>query len=256
VVLGWCALFAATGDSRYAEAAHRACRWLAGVQEPDGRWVKGNSDFALQSATVYNVKAAWGLCEAGVLLDERAWVEAAVRNAEVCLDNQLANGWFDHCCLNDPERPLLHTLAYAMQGLVGIGRLIGDGRFIAAADRTASELEAHLAPDGSLPGRFDRRFAGAASWRCLTGMAQTSVVWSDLYRLGLARSYRDSVIRINEYLCRHHDISNSDPALRGGVPGSWPVWGEYGRYKILNWATKFFVDALVAEAQLSTPRED
>jgi len=33
--------------------------------------------------------------------------------------------------------------------------------------------------------------------------------------------------------------------LRGGIKGSYPLDGEYGRYEVLNWATKFFVDALI-----------
>jgi hypothetical protein len=47
------------------------------------------------------------------------------------------------------------------------------------------------------------------------------------------------------YLLRHHDVTNEDPRLRGGVPGSWPVAGDYGRLKILNWATNFLVEALL-----------
>jgi hypothetical protein len=42
-----------------------------------------------------------------------------------------------------------------------------------------------------------------------------------------------------------HDISSPDPTIRGGLAGSWPVSGEYGQYRILNWATKFFADALL-----------
>jgi hypothetical protein len=45
----------------------------------------------------------------------------------------------------------------------------------------------------------------------------------------------------------HHDIRNADLRLRGGLPGSWPVDGQYGYLQILNWATKFLVDALMRE---------
>jgi len=31
------------------------------------------------------------------------------------------------------------------------------------------------------------------------------------------------------------------------VKGSHPFDGEYGRYEVLNWATKFFVDALLLD---------
>jgi hypothetical protein len=50
---------------------------------------------------------------------------------------------------------------------------------------------------------------------------------------------------------RHHDIDNPDPRLRGGVPGSWPVWGDYGPFKILNWATNFFAEALLLQKSIA-----
>ena len=53
--------------------------------------------------------------------------------------------------------------------------------------------------------------------------------------------------RANQDLMRHHDIENPDPRRRGGVPGSWPVWASYGRLMVLNWATNFFVEALLHE---------
>jgi hypothetical protein len=48
---------------------------------------------------------------------------------------------------------------------------------------------------------------------------------------------------------RRHNLTSADLSVRGGVLGSWPFWGEYGRLKVLNWATKFFVDALLLEIQ-------
>jgi hypothetical protein len=53
--------------------------------------------------------------------------------------------------------------------------------------------------------------------------------------------------RANRYLMRRHDIDNPDPRIRGGVPGSWPVWENYGRLKVLNWATNFFVESLLLQ---------
>lgn len=250
VLLGWSALLAATGAGRYADAARKASNWMLEMQEPDGSWLRGNSDFVLKTATVYNAKAAWGLCEAGVVLGEPRYVDAAIQNAEFCLRKQLPNGWYEDCCLSDPARPLLHTIAYSIQGLIGIGRLTGRKYFLDAADKTARSLKAQIREDGFLSGRYDRGFHGVVPWCCLTGLAQTSVVLSDLYLLDRRNSYREGVQRINDYLCRHHDVTNADPTIRGGVPGSWPVWGEYGQYKVLSWATKFLVDALLREEEI------
>ena len=91
VLLGWSMLVRETGEPRFLEAARRAADWLLSVQDADGNWTKGNSAFANAQATLYNVKAAWGLCEAGKAgLGEQA-VAAAVKNAEYCLTKQAAN---------------------------------------------------------------------------------------------------------------------------------------------------------------------
>jgi hypothetical protein len=250
VLLGWSGLIRRTGEERFKQATRQAGDWLVSIQEPSGNWVRGNSEFAASGATLYNVKAAWGLCEAGLALCEDRFVRAAVKNAEFCIAHQLPNGWFPECCLDDSTQPLLHTTAYAMQGLIGIGKLTGRQDFIAAARKTADAEARAMTQDGFIPGRQDSEFRGTSRWCCLTGSAQTSIVWSELFLLTKEEMYRECVGRMNRYLMAHHDIRNSDLRLRGGLPGSWPVWGDYGRFRILNWATKFLVDALTLENRI------
>jgi hypothetical protein len=36
------------------------------------------------------------------------------------------------------------------------------------------------------------------------------------------------------------------PGLLGGIHGSYPAGGEYGPDCVLNWATKFYADAMMA----------
>jgi hypothetical protein len=255
VLLGWSALIERTGEDRFKQAARRAAEWLVSMQEPDGRWLRGNSRFANPESTLYYVKAAWGLCEAGVTLGEERYVQAAVRHAEYCLARQTASGWFPDCCLTDSHAALLHTLAYTMQGLIGIGRLTDRAELIAGAQRLADAQLRIMDADGFIPGRQTADLSPAVDWCCLTGSAQTSIVWSELYLLTHDEKYRAGARRVNGYLMARHDIRNPDPRLRGGVPGSWPVWGDYGRLSILNWATKFFVDALSLEARTLAGKE-
>ncbi|MCC6718135.1 MAG: hypothetical protein IT555_09630, partial [Acetobacteraceae bacterium] len=44
---------------------------------------------------------------------------------------------------------------------------------------------------------------------------------------------------------------SGDPDQAGGVKGSFPVDGDYGRFEYLNWAAKFFIDSNLAEARLA-----
>jgi hypothetical protein len=247
VLLGWASLYRETGERRFLDAARRASAWMIEMQEPDGNWLRGNSAFSNSTATLYNVKAAWGLCEAGKAGVGQEAIDAAVRNAEYCLTKQAANGWFADCCLDDPTKPLLHTIAYTMQGLVGIGLLVERPELWKAAETTARSLMALMNRKGFIPGRIDADFQGQSTWCCLTGTAQTAIVWSQLFELTGDEAFRSARRTATQYLMRRHDLSIPEPAIRGGVFGSWPVWGDYGRLTVLNWATKFFVDALLLE---------
>jgi hypothetical protein len=245
VLLGWASLYRRTGSDRFAQSGSRAGQWLLDMQEPDGNWIRGNSQFANPTSTVYNVKAAWGLASMGAALGRKDFIRSAVRNAEFAVSRQQRNGWFADCSLDDPARPLLHTIAYTMQGLIGIGRIANRSDLIDAAERTATAVRRLMNSDGFIPGRIDRDFAGSCDWSCLTGTAQTSIVWSELERLRGDKSYGAAAELANRYLMARHDIDNPDPSIRGGLAGSWPVWAPYGQYRILNWATKFFADALL-----------
>ena len=229
VLLGWSALYRHTGSEVFARAAARAGEWMVSIQEPSGHWTRGNDHgYAHPTATLYNVKAAWGLAEAGRVFGNSGFIAAAVRNAEYTLTRQLSNGWFEECCLTDPKRPLLHTIAYTMQGLMGIGKLTGREDFIRAAALTADSLKRLMDPHGYIPGRINRRLNGVVDWSCLTGTAQTSIVWSELAALMGNRDYLDAADLANRYLMARHDISSSDSSIRGGLAGSWPVRGNTG----------------------------
>jgi hypothetical protein len=249
VLLGWASLHRATGDDRFARAGERASAWLMSVQEPSGHWIRGNSNYATKGATLYNVKAAWGLAEMGRAIGSERVVQAAIRNAEYTIARQAANGWFPDCCLSDSRQPLLHTVAYTMQGLMGIGLLTARQDFIDSATSIADQLLRLMDSEGFIPGRINSSLAGTVDWCCLTGTAQTSIVWLQLYRQTRQDKYLEGAHRANRYLMARHDIASPDPAIRGGLAGSWPVWGGYCPFMIPNWATKFFVDALVAEQQ-------
>jgi hypothetical protein len=249
VLLGWAALHHHTGADRFATSGRRAGKWLFECQEPDGNWIRGNSQFANSRSTVHNVKAAWELAEMGFAIGERAFIDAAVKNAEFAVSRQASNGWFADCCLSDADRPLLHTIAYTMQGLIGIGRIANRPDLIDAAQRAAKPLKHLMDVQGFIPGRIDRSFNGSAEWCCLTGSAQTSVVWTELERVKGNSSYGSAADVVNQYLMARHDVSSPDPSIRGGLAGSWPVWGQYGQYQILNWATTFFADALLMRMQ-------
>jgi hypothetical protein len=169
----------------------------------------------------------------------RGYENAALANIGWALTHQAANGWFRHCCLTDAERPLTHTLGYALRGVV-------EGYRYSAARRTADGLITAMRPDGFLPGRLRADWSPAVDWSCLTGSVQIACCFLLLHNETGESRYRDAALALNRFVRRSVRI-DAPPEIRGGVKGSFPVSGRYGAYEYLNWAAKFFVDAMQLE---------
>ncbi len=247
VLLGWLAAFAETGAGIFAGAARRAACYLLATLDDDGLWRRGNSQFADARATLYNARTAWALAEAGRRLAAPEFRAAAARNLRAVARRQHDDGWFPDCCLNDPLRPLLHTIAYTIRGLLEGGRVLQDEQLIAAAACAAERVALAVAPDGRLPGRFAAEWRPVSAWSCLTGEAQMANVWLRLFAITHERKWLEPVEPVLRFLKSTQNRTSEDGGVRGGIKGSYPVGAEYGSYQVLSWATKFFIDALLRD---------
>lgn len=254
VLFGWAAAYRETQNDAFRQSAVRGADFLVAAMDPDGAWRRHGSRYARAGVNLYDARTAWGLLEAYSITSDPAHRDAVVRNLDFVLTKQRPNGWFEDCCLDDNARPLLHTIAYTMEGLLEAGVLLGSEPFTDAARRAADALLALQRPDGSLSGRFDSDWNEAATWSCLTGDAQTSIVWLRLHAITGDERYLRAAERMNRYLSTTQDLDASDPGIRGGIKGSHPIWGEYGAYEYLNWAAKFFADALMLELKARSKR--
>jgi len=245
ILMGLAAGVSEFGDV-YRDAMVAAGDWLVQTQDADGCWRRFPSPFAGHGDKAYEKHVSWGLIEAERLERGRGYAEAARRNVQWSLQHQHLNGWFDCCCLEDPTRPLTHTIAYALRGLLEVQDFFGDPLLLAAARRTADGVLSAIRPDGALPGKLDSDWRGAVSWSCLTGNVQIAHSFLILYDKTGHEPYRDAAYRLNCAVRR--TLRTDDPdETRGAVKGSFPIDGEYGSFEYLNWATKFAIDSFAAE---------
>jgi predicted negative regulator of RcsB-dependent stress response len=245
VLFGWIAAFGATRDSRYARAASRASEWLTRVQESDGAWRQNLSALTTSSVQTYNVRAAWGLAVAGDELGERRWVDAALRNCDWALTQQSEEGWFAANAFSDKEDPLLHTIGYVLEGLLGVGQLLRYDRYVHAVIKGTEPLIRAYRTNRILKGRYDGHWRPTVSWRCLTGEAQVALVMLRLAKLTGQEKYTETALSLLEGISRLQDLESRHPESYGSITGSEPIWGGYGPFNYLNWAAKFFMDALL-----------
>ena len=233
----------------YRDGMQRAADWLVATQDEDGCWRKHPTPFAEPGEKAYETHVAWGLYEAARVDSARGYQQAADANVAWALSHQRANGWFDKCCLTDPTRPLTHTLGYVLRGLVEAHRFNGDESVLAAARKTADGLSGAIDQEGFLPGRLLPNWRGAAPWACLTGSVQIAHCWLMLYEQSGETRYREAAFAANRYVRRTVKLSG-EADRRGGVKGSFPVSGAYGRFRYLNWAAKFMIDSNLLEKRI------
>jgi hypothetical protein len=247
ILLGLAAAEADIGG--YREPMRRAADWLVRTQDPDGCWRKHPTPFAAAGEKEYETHVAWGLFEAARVEPDRGYGEAGLANVRWALSSQNANGWLARCCLDDPSQPLTHTLGYALRGVLEAYRFSGERELLEASRRTADGLLSALRDDGCLPGRLRSDWSASVEWVCLTGAAQVATCWMLMYQYTRETRYREAAFSANAYVRR--SVRSSGPAeARGGVKGSFPIDGDYGKFEYLNWAAKFLADSLMLEMDL------
>ena len=249
ILLGLAAGVAAYGAA-YEDAMHRAASWLRDTQDADGCWRRHPTPFARAGDKAYETHVAWGLFEADRVAPGHGYGAAGLRQVAWALGKQQPNGWFAANCLDDPALPLSHTIGYALRGVIEAYRFAERADLLEAAVRTGASIAKATAADGYLPGRLGPDFRSGADYACLTGSAQNAHCLFLLYQLTGERHYLDAARRLNSYVRRTISI-DGQPHVRGGVKGSFPVDGDYGRWAYLNWAAKFCIDANLLELETS-----
>lgn len=233
---------------RLRKSADRAAEWMVAMQDPDGGWRRGLSVLANSSIRAYNIRAAWGLARYGKIVGNDKFVQAGVRNGEWLLSVQSADGWFQHMNFDKGIDPLLHTVAYTINGLMELGVLSGRQDFVQAC-RTPAGLIADLQnPDhGGVPGQIAPGYRAAVDWYNTTATAQMGIIWFRMSQITGEPHWVQYGQRANDFCRSMHELDSPDDRIRGGLIGCWPIHAGYGKYWYMNWTQKFFLDSLLAQ---------
>ena len=227
------------------DAAVKGGYWLVRHQDPDGCWRKFEHNAVPHT---YNTRATWALLAAGLLSNEKKLVQVAIRHLDWALAQQTESGWFSNNAFTPDRSPFTHTIAYAIRGFLESGVLLGEERYLAAAQRAAIKVAQVQRADGWLSGTLDGDWKPKASYACLTGIAQMAINWLRLSQVNSVPHFREHAKRGIDYLKTQHCLVVSDPEIRGAIAGSFPIWGAYSRFEFPNWAAKFFADALMMDS--------
>ncbi len=248
IIFGLVRAFEETGKSTYIESAEQAGDWLASILDEDGSWRLHTSKDIVHT---YNVRVAWALLCLSKASRVDKYSSCAVRNLEWTLTQQMNDGWFQNAGFTPQEAPLTHTIAYTIEGLLESGVLLSDQRMIDSARRGADGLMLRQERDGYLRARYGVGWSSETTWSCLTGDAQMALIWLRLYQLTEEDSYLKAAQFANRYIKRTQNRKAKHDVISGGIAGSFPIYGDYEPYRLLNWAAKFFVDSLLLEESIA-----
>ncbi|WP_143071222.1 hypothetical protein [Nitrosomonas cryotolerans] len=251
VLDGWCSAFSATSDERFLEAGRRAADFLVADIDPNGYFHTNGSYVSADEIKTYTCLCAWAMYRFGTLAGERHYQEAAIRTVEAALRQQQANGWFAHNCLTRSTAPLTHTIGYTLQGILEVGVAAERLDIVTATRLSVDALITRINQQGLLAGRFYADWEPAAFSSCLTGNAQIAIVCYRLFELTGEIKYKQAANRLVDALKVLQVVDSTNLALNGAIAGSFPIFGGYMRAGYPNWATKYFVDALLLQHQIN-----
>jgi hypothetical protein len=232
-----------TGNEKFLRAACQAGNWLVAVADSRDRWTRQTYRGIPH---VYNSRTAWALLKLNAVVAKSDYERVARANLDFALENQMPSHLFQHCAFEADTAPFTHTIAYAIRGLLESSVLLNDPQYLDAAKRAAKAVAGYLEPCGFLPGQIAPTGEAQRSYTCLTGNCQMAIIWGKLAAMEVAyEEQRQLAVRAIRYVMTCQDLKTSDQNVRGGIKGSHPIWGRYSPFCYPNWATKFFIDALL-----------
>lgn len=254
VILGWIDLYSITGYRRYLSASIKAADWLCVNIDTDGKWSKHTYQGIPHA---YHSRVSWSLLEVWKHTHDTKYRNTALSNIKWVLSRLKSNGWIDDMGFIKGEKPFTHTIAYTLRGLLECSSFFDED--IKMKCQNVVEVAAHkillsfdtkkrniLSPrQRFLSGRYDSDWKPVARYSCLTGDAQLAIIWLKLYQFTNNPLYLDNSLKILDQLKTTQNLKSRNPGIMGGIAGSYPIWGAYMQYAYINWATKFFADALM-----------
>ena len=247
VLDGLCSALPETDDVAFVEAARRAADFLENDIDEAGYFRTSGQFVSAGEIKTYNCLCAWAMYRFGELVGEPRYLQSATRCVEAAVRSQHANGWFPHNDLSHSRSPLTHTIGYTLQGMLEVGVIAERPDFIDAARRGVEPLMKRIDKAGFLAGRFYSDWRPATFSSCLTGSAQIAIVCYRLSQITGDSEFRHSADRLVDFLKALQALDSTNEAINGALAGSFPIMGEYMRGGYPNWATKYFVDALMLQ---------
>lgn len=241
IILGLTTAYKEWNCDHYFEALNRSVNKLLEIQEKDGSWQK--DAYVKGYSPAYYSRVVWAVLMANEVLNIPGLEDKMVKSLEYYSNQITEHNSFDNWGFRTGEAALTHTIAYTIRGFLESGQLLQDSRHMTIAEDITMEIIELLETKGKLAGSYRSDWQGDYSFICVPGHFQMVVLFNRIYNL----TNQEGLKKWAELLFREAQKAQAFfpiKGIKGGYPGSSPVWGKYQRFKWLNWSVKFYLDAV------------
>lgn len=255
---GLCALYDYTADRKYLHAAKRAYDWLLEVASEKGLWEKfnvsnGGSFDLLSVACMYRV---WQY------FDEPEFRLQKIVKAHSEFFND--NGWWSNCNFNGSfeNTALTHHLGYTLDGLLIIDEIRGNHENLSMVKKTALKLMSLFEVNLRLPAfvtsdlkpYYDLNTDKKTFSSCLTGNSQIAMVFLKLADLLDDLRFANTAYKLIDFNISVANRRYGKDGMDHGLAGSYPIYGNYQKYQMVNWAAKYHAESILISIGKSKKR--
>jgi uncharacterized protein YyaL (SSP411 family) len=248
MIKGLIAAYKQTNESKYLEAAYRNAKWIVSNQENNGSWTRylyNNKYFPS-----YYTRVAWPLLLVGKIKNDQSIINSAKKTLELISSKQLKNGFVKDSGFKPNTYAFLHTISYTIRGFLESSKLLDSEKFFLIASDFAEHFLNIFNEHGKLSGAYYEDFKPVNWYRCLTGESQMAIIWLKLFNETNDLKWYTASTKLLDSICLTQPMNDSFLLKKGGLPGSKPFYGRYISFRQPNWASKFFIDAILLEDKM------
>ena len=247
ILLGFNALIH-SGKAEFVVPARRAAGFLVASMDDQGCFVRNMSHDMLHT---YNVRSAWALMAFASLVGDSSLMSHAADCARWTVSRQNEHGFYLDNAFKPGGNANTHGTAYVMRGLLMLHGLSGDPASMASVRMAADRVCDLYEREGWIAAELSPTWEYLSSHVCLTGYAQLSIVLYRLFVINADARYRRIADRLLADVARRQSLGTPGAPWHGGIAGSFPIYGRYAPLQYPNWATKFFIDAILAQRHVA-----
>lgn len=247
ILRGFIAIYSATKEEKYCVAAESLSQFLQRSQQ-SGAWPDLTFFDYFGS---HNSLVGYSLILAGETFNNPSLRASGIATLERIRSQIEPNGFIRQCQFHNAQKDdvaFLHPLAYTVEGYLKTSLLLKDDSYLNLVTGTIHALWREFELRQSLlASHYDFKWRRNSHYSAFTANAQVAEI---LFRVGDTWDdlrFTSSALKMTELLRTQIDIHHSNVGIRGGCPGSFPIYGDYDVFAMNNWGAKYFLDASMLE---------